>query len=226
MKLTKHFTTIVPPTVIFLGLAGYGFISAQVWTSPTATPPANNAAAPVNTGLTTQTKSGNFSANIVSAATSTWSPRYCDALGGNCWDPTTGAPGGGDTIIVGGQCFEPAWAVTCNWNWSGDGNDNSTYIRPLSVSPTGVCNSVGRSYQYHTMILAQCTAAPVYAWSVGAYACNAPYAYSCQTTSGTNVRTVTCQNQYGGVGADSLCPSPKPTTAGGSCTRNGGGSDC
>jgi hypothetical protein len=175
-----------------------------------------------------RTKAGNFMANIVAAATSTWSPEYCDELGNNCWDPSTGVPGGGggtSTITVGGRCFEPAWAVTCNWNWSGDGNDNSTYIRPMNVSPTGVCASVGRSYQYHNVVLAECST-PVYGWVVGAWACNAPMAFSCSTTNGRIVRTVECRDQYGSIVPDSNCTAPKPSSDNGPCTRRGGGSDC
>ncbi|MCU0678349.1 MAG: hypothetical protein MUF19_02045 [Candidatus Pacebacteria bacterium] len=67
--------------VVFL--AGYSFLGAS-WTSPAATPPNDNTDAPINVGATTQVKAGNFMANIVAAATSTWSPLYCDELGANC----------------------------------------------------------------------------------------------------------------------------------------------
>lgn len=225
----KNAITIAPLAICLFLLLGYNFMSAQ-WTAPSGTPPSNNTAAPINVGSTTQAKVGNFMANIVAAATSTWSPRYCDELGANCWDPSTGVPGGGggdDTITVGGQCFEPAWAVTCNWNWSGDGNDDSTYIVPISVNPvTDGCRSSNRTYRAHWMILAQCAADPVYTWSVGAYSCNAATPAHCQTTTGTNVRTVTCQNQYGQVVADSNCTAPKPATNGTSCYRTSNGSSC
>ncbi|MFN3693174.1 MAG: hypothetical protein ACK4SL_03725 [Candidatus Paceibacteria bacterium] len=75
-------------------LTGYNFMSAQ-WSAPTATAPNDNTPTPINVGATTQAKTGNFMANIVAAATSAWSPQYCDETGNNCWDPSTGAPGGG-----------------------------------------------------------------------------------------------------------------------------------
>ncbi len=226
--MTHSYRTLLPLALVAVLLAGYNFIGAQSWTAAPGTPPANNAPAPINVGATTQAKSGNFMANILAAATSTWSPEYCDELGTNCWDPSTGAPGGGNsstTITVGGKCFEPAWAVTCNWNWSGDGNDNSTYIRPMTGTAANVCASVNRTYQYHTIVLAECTT-PVYGWVVGAYACNAPWAFSCTTTYGRNVRTVECRDQFGSIVADSNCTAPKPATDGGACSRYGGGSDC
>lgn len=54
------------------------------WSAPTATAPADNTAAPVNIGSTTQAKSGNLAANIFAATTEMRSDRYCDALGGDC----------------------------------------------------------------------------------------------------------------------------------------------
>jgi hypothetical protein len=49
--------------------------------------PGDNTAAPINVGSVTQAKSGNLMANIMAAATSTWSPEYCDEMGNNCWEP-------------------------------------------------------------------------------------------------------------------------------------------
>ncbi len=223
----KHYRSLAIFSLVALLLVSYNFMSAQ-WSAPTATAPNGNTPAPVNVGSTTQAKTGNLAVNILAATTEVRSNRYCDALGNNCFTATsTGGLGGGDTITVGGQCFEPAWAVTCNWNWSGDGNDDSTYIVPISVNPvTDGCRSSNRTYRAHWMILAQCAADPVYTWSVGAYSCNAATPAHCQTTTGTNVRTVTCQNQYGQVVADSNCTAPKPATNGTSCYRTSNGSSC
>jgi hypothetical protein len=152
----NSYRSLVPLVALVMLLSGYSFMSAS-WSAPAGPPAGNNTDKPINVGTTSQTKLGNFGANIVAAVTSTWSPEYCDETGNNCWDPSTGAPGGGgDTVTVGGQCFRPAWAVACMWNWSGDGNDTSTYIRPITMDPGAVCGSVGRAYQYHNMILARC----------------------------------------------------------------------
>jgi hypothetical protein len=150
------YRSLAPLLALVLLLAGYSFMSAS-WTAAPAAPTGNNTDRPINVGTTTQTKQGNLTANILTAATEMWSPEYCDETGANCWDPSTGTPGGGgDTIIIGGQCFRPTWAVACMWNWSGDGNDTSTYLGPITSSPGAICGSVGRAYQYHNMILARC----------------------------------------------------------------------
>ncbi len=59
----KSYTSIITLSLALLILVGYNFISAQSWTAPTGTPPANNAAAPVNIGTTAQDKNGTFTAN-------------------------------------------------------------------------------------------------------------------------------------------------------------------
>lgn len=74
-------------------LGGYSFIGAQSWTPSSGMPPANNTAAPVNIGTTTQAKNGNLAANIFAATTEMRSNRYCDALGGNCFTATSSSGG-------------------------------------------------------------------------------------------------------------------------------------
>ena len=90
----KQYRSLAIFSLVALLFVSYNFMSAQ-WAAPTAVAPGDNTPAPINVGATTQAKTGNFMANIVAAATSTWSPRYCDELGANCWDPSTGVPGGG-----------------------------------------------------------------------------------------------------------------------------------
>ncbi len=98
-------STFLSPLILAVSavlLVGFHSLSAS-WTPPTATPPGDNVAPVVNTGSTTQNKAGNFMANIVAAATSTWSPRYCDELGNNCWSPgTSSGPGGWESISLTG----------------------------------------------------------------------------------------------------------------------------
>jgi hypothetical protein len=94
----KNALTLLPLVLCFSLLLGYNFMNAQ-WSAPTATAPGNNTLGPLDTSSSTQPKSGNFMANIVAAATSTWSPRYCNQLGGNCWDPAASTPGGTGTGI-------------------------------------------------------------------------------------------------------------------------------
>ncbi len=101
----KNTLTLIPLVVCFSLLTGYNFMSAQ-WSAPTAAAPGDNTAAPINVGSVTQVKSGNLMANIMAAATSTWSPEYCDELGNNCWDPGTGAPGGGGDGIGYNQTWQ------------------------------------------------------------------------------------------------------------------------
>ncbi len=87
--MKKISSSLLSLGVLMALLLGYNFMSAQVWTAPTSTPPNANVLPPINTGGTMQAKSGNFMANIVAAATSTWSPRYCDEFGNNCFEPNT-----------------------------------------------------------------------------------------------------------------------------------------
>lgn len=79
----KSTVSLLSLTICLCLLVGYNFMSAS-WTTAPANPPANNVDAPINIGATTQTKNGNLIANTLAAATSTWSPRYCNALGSHC----------------------------------------------------------------------------------------------------------------------------------------------
>jgi len=84
----KH-TSLYGLAVAVLLLMGYNFMVAQTWTAPTAIPPNNNVLPPINTGSSTQEKSGNLSVNILATFTETRSNRYCDAFGNNCFQPVT-----------------------------------------------------------------------------------------------------------------------------------------
>jgi hypothetical protein len=213
----KEYRSLAIFSLVAILFVSYNFMSAQ-WSAAPSNPPNNNPLPPINVSSSTQQKQGNFMANIVAAATSTWSPRYCDELGANCWDPASGAPGGTNsstTIMVGGRCFEPTLSVGCMWNWSGDGNDTSIYLGPISMSPSQICADVGRAYQYHSIVLAECGIGK-YNWSVtGWTACNAPPLPNCGFVNGTQTRTVQCVDRTNGnaVVADSFCSGGKPATS-------------
>lgn len=195
MPLTKQLIGLVPLTLILLGLLSYNFMSAQ-WSAPTATAPGNNATAPINISNNYQAKLGDLGAVRMRAG------EYCDAAGLNCRSATST---GGDTVTVGGQCFEPAYLVTCNWNWSGDGNDNGTYIGNIGLAPTQACPD-SRSYQYHEVILAKCGVGR-YVWRTGAWPLGAG--------GHEKQRTVQCIDRVNSnqIVADSNCSSPKPATS-------------
>jgi hypothetical protein len=72
------------------------WVLADAYQAPPPTPPTNNVPASVTVDDSTDIKSGNFRANIVAAATSTWSPRYCDAFGNNCF--TAASRGAGSRV--------------------------------------------------------------------------------------------------------------------------------
>ena len=220
-------------------LVGLQYIDAA-WTGPQPTgtiPPANNVAAPVNVGSITQVKSGDLgvsdfiadsvlSAGNVQSNTQMQSPKYCDLNGENCWPSTTNGTTT-DEIIVGGICFKPSYQVVCNWNWGGGGNDDSSYIFPISQGdPSTYCPDGNHGvYRRHSIILAECEST-YYRWNVSSYSCNAPSPQTCEYTTGTKTRTVTCVNSAGQAVADSFCSSKgtKPSTQGGSCTKFGGNS--
>jgi hypothetical protein len=198
------YRSLIPLVALITLLTGYNFISAS-WIVPNNTPAGNNRPAPITTDVAAQTKQGNLTVNLLRAGNEMRSPEYCDETGANCWDPASGTGGGGggggSTITVDGRCFQPAWQVACNWNWSGDGNDNAMHYRPVHHSPTAVCASVGRTYQYHGMVLAQCFGND---WIRSAWV---QVGSTAQFT-----RTVTCTSNLGATLPDASCISAKPAT--------------
>ncbi len=225
--VTSYRSVIIFSAVVLL-LAGYNFINAA-WTPASGTPPDNNTAAPLNVSATTQAKSGNLQANIFAATTEMRSNRYCDALGNNCFTATS-TGGGGDTITVGGVCFEPAYLVTCNWNWSGDGNDSAGFVINRHADPQTYCSSISRTYMSHTTILAQCgISAGSYQWVASAWGSCTTYQGTCTTigkgetyscTKESQSRTVTCYDSINKkTVADSYCSSSvKPATTQSQCS--------
>ena len=79
MSLKQQILSLVPLSLIVISLFSYNFISAQ-WAGPTATPPANNATAPINISANYQAKLGDLGAVRMRAG------EYCDAAGVNCFD--------------------------------------------------------------------------------------------------------------------------------------------
>lgn len=123
----KQYRSLAIFSLVAILFVGYNFMSAQ-WSAPTATAPGDNTAAPLNVSASTQAKTGNLMANIMAAATSTWSPRYCDELGNNCWDPSTGAPGGGGDGLGIGQTWQSLTATRTQNVWY-----QNTTSKPISV---------------------------------------------------------------------------------------------
>jgi hypothetical protein len=133
----KNYISLATLVLCMSLLTGYNFISAQ-WSDAPGIPPTNNTPAPINVSDTTQAKSGNFMANILAAATSTWSPRYCDGLGNNCWDPTTGTPGGGTSLGV-GQTWQSMTGRSSNvWYHNNTGKPIMVYVGSSGSGGTGL----------------------------------------------------------------------------------------
>ena len=91
MSLIKSFSQLAPLVLIVVCLLSYNYMSAQ-WSGPTAAPPGSNKPAPINVGTSTdsiQTGTGSVLFNRFSASTAVWSPLYCDAVGGNCFNPAS-----------------------------------------------------------------------------------------------------------------------------------------
>ena len=80
---------------VFLALLCAAAVSA--WTGPTAAPPGNNVAAPLNEGSATQTKSGALTVSgAFSSGTRVTSPEFC--IGGSCITAWPSGGGGGDNL--------------------------------------------------------------------------------------------------------------------------------
>lgn len=88
------------------------------WTNPTATPPSNNAEAPINTSAIAQEKVGNLSTagvlggTMVVSSGAVWSDLYCDSQGQNCFDPATIGTGDGSLTCT----TETITVSSCNNN--------------------------------------------------------------------------------------------------------------
>lgn len=218
MTFNKQLLKILPLIIIVAGLFAYNFMSAQ-WTGPGQNPPQLNTPAPVNIGGIYQAKTGDLGAVRMRAGS------YCNADGTICTtaDELGGGGGGGNTITVGGRCFEPALMVTCMWNWSGDGNDQSNFITYNLSNPQSACSGSHSSYYRHSMILAQCQAAIVYtyAWQTGAWGYCSDGG-NC-TGNGTQSRGVSCRRSDGITVANSFCTGAAPATRQG-CRAYVGGS--
>ena len=92
MTIHKSLNTTLVLAIILVGLLAYNFMTAD-WTPPTANPPANNVAAPINVGATYQAKTGDLGAVRMRAGA------YCDASGNNCLSNLSGA-GGNQTKML------------------------------------------------------------------------------------------------------------------------------
>jgi hypothetical protein len=128
---------------------------------------------------------------------------YCDRSGDNCIVPDP------EKIIVGGKCFQPANLVVCNWNWSGDGNDDSTFV-DYGSDPVAACG--GRTYVRHHAMLAGC-AADTYYWLPGSWTQQSSVACRIEGSKVTDVRQVLCMNGVGASVPETNCiAGAKPAT--------------
>ena len=103
MKPSFFLKTFLPVFAAIILVAG---IAYAVWTEPTAAPPGDNVAAPINTSSTAQAKAGGFTAETLTAAT-VKGTKFC--LGASC---ITAWPSGG-----GGGYVPPACECFVNSNW-------------------------------------------------------------------------------------------------------------
>jgi len=93
MSLKYQIITLLPLSIIVVGLLGYNFMSAQ-WQSPTAVAPNNNTEAPINISANYQAKLGDLGAVRMRAG------QYCNADGTVCvtGDELTSGGGGGNGL--------------------------------------------------------------------------------------------------------------------------------
>lgn len=133
-------------------ILSFGLSYALAWTAPTATPPAGNVFAPINTGADLQTKTGNLSVanlgtnSITVTGTATVNDVYITSIGkwaselypvyliGSIHTTSQCSSAGGVTIdITGGKlCKLSSASCPVGWtkyqNWSTTSNTNLGYI--------------------------------------------------------------------------------------------------
>jgi len=93
MKIIKEISKTIA-VVVISSLVVVAVTFAQTWNSAPSSPPSNNAPAPINVSNTSQSKAGNFTANVIGAN------GFC--LGSSCitaW-PTSGGVSASDVKIV------------------------------------------------------------------------------------------------------------------------------
>jgi len=78
---------------IALTIALAGNLAYGQWVNPSAVPPGDNPALPINTSVISQIKVGNLGINEIIAASKVRSDQYCDFDGNNCNSPGGGAAG-------------------------------------------------------------------------------------------------------------------------------------
>lgn len=207
MIFKKQLTKIFPLIIIVGGLLAYNFMNAQ-WIGPGLNPPDDNVPAPLNIGGAYQAKIGDLGAIRMRAGA------YCNAAGTICTTADKlGGGGGGSTITIGGRCFQPAAAVSCFWNWSGDGNDTAMYITYDLTTPQSACQGNHNTFLSYKIILAQCESSYTYtyAWTTSSWGFCQAYPYC--NPQGTQSRTVSCRRSDGMTVADSFCTGTKPATS-------------
>jgi len=147
MSFIKSINQTLILALALVALLGYQFMSAQIWTAPAGSPPANNVQAPINIGTSTQSRqqgSGALVFNRFAAVNAVWSNQYCDAVGGNCFSPSAVNGSGGAT----GPLVPTAWGVVRSgvvYNGSGVQSvvrSGSAWIVTLSNAPTGDTNYI------------------------------------------------------------------------------------
>ena len=116
--MTNTLTSITTLSIVLFSLISYNFIGAQ-WTNAPSSPPANNAAAPINVSATNQVKAGGLGAGRFIANWDMRSPFYCDENGENCFEPASvgGAPSCSLDLVYPSACLYSASpmynSVTC-----------------------------------------------------------------------------------------------------------------
>jgi len=113
---------------IALTIALAGNLAYGQWVNPSAVPPGDNPALPINTSVISQIKVGNLGINEIIAASKVRSDQYCDFDGNNCFTNAdianliAGNGGEGLDLVNGlhssGQCTSLGGIVTDN----GSGN--------------------------------------------------------------------------------------------------------
>lgn len=131
-NITQPLKLIALASILSIGIS---YVSA--WTAPTVTPPNGNVAAPVNVGNTAQTKTGNLTANYLTASSESNAPVFKDTS-----DTSYFLNPNGDSVLANIYATRICFGADCKTAWPSGG---ATYSAGNGLSLSGTTFSINNT---------------------------------------------------------------------------------